>query len=231
MKKVFLTLALIATTFICQAQIFIGGNIGARFDGGHVDYSVVSPIVNEDGTQYLNRKTSFEIAPMIGYELSDNMSVGLRLGYTNVTNKSCSDDLKDNYDIKARTLHYGFAPFFRYTVFSHNNFKIFADAELPISFATEKNIIEGSNATVKANEPKQFNIGIIIVPGLMYEITENLAFVSELGLLNLGYVHQRTKVEQELAPETTMTYVQKNNQFGIGINNHVQATIGFIYTL
>lgn len=223
-------LAFVATTFICQAQLFVGGNIGVKFNGGNVDYSIVSPIVNEEGTQYLDRKTSFEIAPMVGYQLSDNMSVGLRLGYTNTTNKSCSDNFKDDYNIKSTTLHYGFAPFFRYTVFSHNNFKIFADAELPISFATEKNVVEGSNATVEVDAPKQFNIGILIVPGLMYEITENISFVSELGLLNLGYIHQRTKVSEDITPESTMTYVQKNNQFGIGINNHVQATIGFIYT-
>lgn len=64
----------------------------------------------------------------------------------------------------------------------------------------------------------------------MYELTENLSFVSELGLLNLGFIHQRTKVVEDVAPETTLSYVQKNNEYGFGINNHVQATIGFIYT-
>lgn len=67
----------------------------------------------------------------------------------------------------------------------------------------------------------------------MYEITEHLSFVSELGLLNLGWIHQRIKVTEELeeiGPQTTASYTQKNNQLGFGINNHVQATIGFIYT-
>ena len=141
-----------------------------------------------------------------------------------------ADVLVDNYDTKNIVSHFGFAPFFRYTVFSFNNLKIFADAEIPVSFATQKSIIEGNNTTLEVDEPKQFNIGLLIVPGLMYEITEHLSFVSELGLLNLGWIHQRIKVTEEIAPQTTMSYTQKNNQLGFGINNHVQATIGFIYT-
>ena len=133
-------------------------------------------------------------------------------------------------DIKNTVLHYGFAAFFRYTVFSFNNLKIFADAELPVSFATQKDVVEGNNTTVEVNAPKQFNFGVLIVPGLMYELTEHLSFVSELGLLNFGFIHQRVKVTEEADPETTLSYVQKNNEYGFGINNHVQATIGFIYT-
>lgn len=81
--------------------------------------------------------------------MSDNVSFGLRLGYTNSTTKSCSDNFKDNYDIKNTVLHYGFAPFFRYTVFSFNNLKIFADAELLVSFATQKDVVEGNTQLLK----------------------------------------------------------------------------------
>lgn len=233
MKKILFTLAFVVIALMGNAQLFIGGSLGAKYDGGHVDYSIVSPIVTENGTQFLARQRSFQFAPMIGYKMSDKISLGLRLGYTNVTTKSCSDVLVDNYDTKNIVSHFGFAPFFRYTVFSFNNLKIFADAEIPVSFATQKSIIEGNNTTLEVDEPKQFNIGLLIVPGLMYEITEHLSFVSELGLLNLGWIHQRIKVTEdleEIAPQTTMSYTQKNNQLGFGINNHVQATIGFIYT-
>ena len=230
MKKLLFTLAFVIVAIIGQAQLFIGGSIGTKFNGGNVDYTITAPNnYLEEGVQYLNRSSYFNIAPVIGYKMSDNVSFGLRLGYTNSTTKSCSDNFKENYDIKNTVLHYGFAPFFRYTVFSFNNLKIFADAELPVSFATQKNVVEGNNTTVEVKSPKQFNFGVIIVPGLMYELTEHLSFVSELGLLNLGFIHQRVKVTEEAAPETTLSYVQKNNEYGFGINNHVQATIGFIY--
>ena len=231
MKKLFLTLVFISAAFISQAQLFIGGNIGAKFTNGKSNSTIVSPDLEESSTAYLTRTNTFDFRPMVGYEMSDNVRIGLRLGYTNVSVKECSDPSKPNYDTKSVYSQFGFAPFFRYTFINVGNFRIFADAELPVSFVRGKNIYKGEDEVITTKAPKEFNIGLVVVPGLMYEISEHLAFTTELGLLNLGFIHNRVKDVQEFEEiETTATSVQKKNEFGIGINNHVQATIGFIYT-
>ncbi len=59
-----MTVALVATTMVASAQVYVGGGIGfSSADDG-----------NESSTE-------FKILPEVGYQLDDNWAIGLQLGY------------------------------------------------------------------------------------------------------------------------------------------------------
>lgn len=72
MKKLFLALSLVAATFFCQAQLFIGGDLGFGIAGGNVTGKQGS--VSE--TANLPKTTTFEIVPTIGFMFNESVGIG-----------------------------------------------------------------------------------------------------------------------------------------------------------
>ena len=71
MKKVLLTLALAAFAFTANAQWVIGGTVSANHDNFHTDKYVRGATT-----------TNITLLPKVGYQLNDNMQVGLLFGWT-----------------------------------------------------------------------------------------------------------------------------------------------------
>ena len=73
--------ALLVATVAASAQVYVGGGIGI---GSSKD-------AHAEGVD-VDAKTTFYITPEIGYNLSDNLAVGIGLGY----NHSKKGDFKTN---------------------------------------------------------------------------------------------------------------------------------------
>ncbi|MCQ2322235.1 MAG: hypothetical protein MJZ47_01290, partial [Bacteroidales bacterium] len=106
MKKVFLTLSLVAAAFFCQAQLFIGGDLGFGMTGGNVSGS----INNVTETYDLPKTTTFEIVPTIGFMFDESIGIGLDFGY-GISNFKEKDD---DYSYKESMNSWVVAPYFRW---------------------------------------------------------------------------------------------------------------------
>ena len=97
MKKVFLSLVVLASSLAASAQMYVGGEVGLWRD-------------------YDANNTSFSIAPEVGYNLSDKLAIGLSIAYDY---NYLGNDKKVNA-IKV-------APYARYTYAKFGNVNLFLD--------------------------------------------------------------------------------------------------------
>ncbi|HET8808649.1 MAG TPA: porin family protein [Flavobacteriaceae bacterium] len=136
------------------------------------------------------KTNSFEIAPRLGYFVSENIAVGIALGYQN----SKSEDALGNETEDISTLALG--AFGRYYFMPANQFSLFG--QLGVEYlSTEYNI-----ADVKVS-----GFGASLAPGISYFVSNNFALEATFGIL--GY----STVEPD-GGESTDTF-----QFGVDMND------------
>lgn len=145
-----MTLAAVAVAATMNAQVWVGGELG--FAASHVNGSD-------------NTDKTLTIAPEIGYNLSDNWSVAVALGYSYASSQAIANlgsfDNVNTYAIK---------PYARYTFVKSGNFSAFVDGG--INYATIH--VKGAD-----NNFNQF--GVSVVPGLAYAVSDKVTLVSHLG--------------------------------------------------
>lgn len=144
MKKIVLTLAAVAMAATMNAQGYIGGSFGFQ----NVSY---------DG----NSTSAFTILPEVGYNLDENLAVGVTVGYA----ESGSDDAK----VKA----FEIAPYARYTFVKAGPVNLFVDGGLGYE-----------NAKASGVSTNTFEIGI--KPGVAVNLNEKFSFVAHVGFLGWG---------------------------------------------
>lgn len=188
MKKLFITIAFVAAAFFAQAQIFVGGSLG--FD------NTKDPL---GGTA--EKITTISVIPTVGYMFADNMGVGADLGMTFEKKKDGNGDPK--------TTDFVIAPYFRYVFAEIDNFKFYGDLKLDLKFGTYKE--EDADAI------KTSTVGFGVVPGMSYDLTDNISMVATLNVLRLGYTQNKMDDEKE-------------SSFGFGVNENTPLNIGFVYT-
>lgn len=166
MKKLFLMAAMMVATVAASAQVYVGGG---------VNFSSLKPSHAKD--MKVDTRTSFGIAPEIGYKLDDKLSVGMYLGY----NHSKEGNVKtDAFDIK---------PYARYTFVKWDKVGLFAQASFKYTYkkdTDEYNDVDekGKTITVK-EEDKTTTWAVGIEPGISVDLTDKLTFISTIGWL--GY--------------------------------------------
>lgn len=188
MKKLFITIAFVAAAFFAQAQIFVGGSLG--FD------NTKDPL---DGSA--EKITTISVIPTVGYMFADNMGVGADLGMTFEKKKDGNGDPK--------TTDFVIAPYFRYVFAEIDNFKFYGDLKAEMKFGKTK--MDGSD------DYKTSTIAFGVVPGLSYDLTDNISMVATLNILRLGYEEQKDGDD-------------KQKTFGFGVNDNTPLNIGFVYT-
>lgn len=171
MKKLFLLAAIAVCSVAVNAQVWVSGNVGFNRDTK-------------------NNVTSFQVAPQVGYQLSDKWDIALELGY----NHSYNGDFKTNsFDVM---------PFVRYSFFKSGIVTLFADGM--VGFGTSKTDIDGAEAT------NDFGVGLR--PGLKVDVTEKFAFVATCGYV--GY-HQATNDGETVAENVGFNVNATNLTFGL----------------
>lgn len=146
MKKLFLSLIVAVCSLAASAQVYVGGQVGLwrNTDANH---------------------TSFNLAPELGYKLSNQWDLGLSIGFAHDYNKG----LKLN----------GFEvdPYVRYTVAKAGPVSFFLDGGF--GFATAK----AKKGDRKSDSYNMWQIGI--KPGVKVSLSKKVDFIASMGFL--GY--------------------------------------------
>lgn len=183
MKKLFLTLsAAVALTFVANAQTEKGKTIL----GGNVSYDY-SNIKDVDGNIQ-----SFSILPSVGVFVSDNVAVGLGIGYT----WNQDDDGTDKVKLGAFTA----APYARLYK-GDGDFKFFGQLSVPMAWGNSK-----ANDT-KLGSSEQY--GVELAPGFAYFPTDKIGI--EFSVRGLYY--QNTTIKPEGGGSSV------SNSFGLNANS------------
>lgn len=149
MKKFLMTVVAVAMATVASAQVYVGGSAG--FVG-----------VSHDGTT----NTNFTILPEIGYNLDDNLAVGIVVGYAQTkTSKEVTDA-----EVSVKTKQFQVSPYLRYTALKLKNVNVFVDAGL--------DYVHSDEAGAKNN-----TFGVGVKPGVAINLNDKLSFVSHFGWL------------------------------------------------
>ena len=179
-----MTLAAVAMAATMNAQGYIGGGVGF-----------------ESASQDGNSDTFFMIQPEIGYNLSDNLAVGLMIGYGENKLK-----VKDENGIKQteKTKMFTINPYVRYTFVKFDKVNLFLDGGLEYIYT-------------KQGDLKNNTFGIGIKPGVAVNLNDKLTFVSHIGYI--GYRNSKDDVDGAKALNTFGATIDASSlSFGLYYN-------------
>lgn len=163
MKKVLFTAVAVLGFSFANAQD--DSSAAGGFSQGDVFISGAVTLGSEKTDD--NKSNSFEIAPKVGYFLTENIAIGGKLGYSSYKEEDAFGDIDD---MSGLTL----GAFGRYYFTPASQFSLFA--ELGLDYST----IDNKLADVQENE-----IGFGLGAGLNYFVSSN--FSIEAGVAVLGY--------------------------------------------
>lgn len=189
MKKLILTLTILFSLMItANAQ-----DVGKMWVGGSVGLSSTK-IKGADAV------TNYRIMPEFGYMLSENMGLGIALGYSHA--QSQTEVSETTVTLKTNTFFVN--PFVRYNFLKGDIGGLFVDGG--IMYAHSK---------VKDFDTKGDMYGVGFRPGATINIAKNVTFLGKFG--NLGYNHTK-------AGET------KTDWFGFDLDlDQVELGINFVF--
>jgi hypothetical protein len=198
LKLIFAGIFLLSVTIV-NGQVFIGGNLGFSSTGGSNSVG---------GTSTDNPTTTlFTFSPMGGYFLSDKLAVG---GYINFSSKN--EKFPGNPESTLVTNTFGLQPFIRYYALRINKFSIFGQGYIGYYWSSEKSTPIDNN--VVGPTTTLFMFGII--PGISFDLTNNISLEASINLLNLSYSYYVEKVTSDGTENKT---VSSNFSFGAGVDN------------
>ena len=144
MKKLVLVIALaLMAAFGAKAQFYVGGSIHFGTD----------QTLNADG----DPAPLIQIAPEVGYWISDNLAVGGVIGFDNNMGATIVE----------------ISPYVRYSLLELGPVSLFLDGQLSFAF-------------VSAGGESNFAFaGVGVAPGIAIPVSDNLSFVGHLG--RIGY--------------------------------------------
>ncbi len=205
MKKILMTIAAAFVATAMNAQFYVGGSLGFNSGKTTNEVSVAGTTTSTD-----SKATTFTIAPEVGMMLSDNMAIGVSLGFgTGKTEPTSSTTIKSN--------EFEIAPYFRYIFAKWGDVSLFADAQFAVATGKDKTEVT-SGGTTTSTEIKNNGLSFSVAPGISYQASEKVNFVAKLGN-GLGYWHQKSE-----AGSTTV----KTNTFGFNANT-LELSFGMYY--
>ena len=168
MKKIILTAVVLFTVAFASAQDK-KESTGEGFSNGDV-FVTGSFGIDSTNDKNTNVKTNgFEFTPSVGYFFSDNVALGLRIGYSNDKTENSGTTVVDNDQLTAGVFgRYYFTPASKFSVFT----------ELGFAYVTAKDNIA---PTAKANG---FGLGLGL--GINYFVSNNWSLVANYA--GLTYV-------------------------------------------
>jgi len=213
MKKIVLITAIaVFTTVAAQAQLWISANLGFNTNSGSNKKVMGSTTTETD----LPKTSSYHFMPTIGYNLSDNICIGLGIGYNGSTNTD-----EDIYVIGDKeTIKYGgfkVMPFARYIGKINDNFGWYAQGDLGYGSGKETTSYSGGGTT-NTDDTKTSSLGFNIRPGVYYQFSDHFSMNTHYG--QLGYNSWNSKS----GDTTTVENTDKNSSFGLNLN---MSTLGF----
>ena len=174
MKKLFITLALVAFAMTANAQFVLGGHIGLAHNGSHDDnYTLGS-----------NASTDITVMPKIGYQLNDKMQLGVQLGLEYNYNRAYAGN-EDTY-LSTYGSVIRFNPYFRYNVAEWRNFTLFCEAQVSLGLHLESHTYNTVTDNTTDNNDDFTTVGLSVVPGLNYSLSEKCSLDLYINLVRLA---------------------------------------------
>lgn len=163
MKKIILMAAFAVASVAASAQVYVGGSLGFE---------------SRNAGEGKKASMAFSIAPEVGYKLSDNLAVGIQLGYSATNDKNRADVQESGIEKMAGDKGektYGIfnvAPYVRYTFAQTGAASFFVDGGVYASFLT------GGDDSYKGTV-----FGVGVRPGVKFAASEKVDVVAKLGYL------------------------------------------------
>lgn len=209
-KGLFLFFALIAMACgSAFAQLAVDGQLGFNY-----------------GSAGNESRIAFRLLPGLSYELSNDIALGGRIGFDyNATSSSLGGDSESDNGKKEKQKEkssstksdfiFHVVPYVRYFALGNDRLKLFCDAQLPLSFGSvgaSKMTAGGKTTSTDGNSV--FGVGLQLVPGLKYELTNQIALIATANVVRFGVMYNSTSVK---SGDTTVT--TSSTSFGLGINH------------
>jgi hypothetical protein len=198
MKKtvVILALAMISFANAQKGTYLVSGSIGFN-----------SQKVNSAGNH--TDQTSFSITPKIGYQFTENWTVGAQTGVSFSKNETDAGDGKYN--------SYSIGTFVRYSKPVSEIFELYADFVAGYGF-TNASSSNNNNLTADSNKSNGFGVGI--APALLLKIKNG--FGLNFGFGGLGYSSNKSTSENNsnASQKIQSFYFNFGQSFNIGISKN-----------
>ncbi|MDC3209740.1 porin family protein [Chitinophagales bacterium] len=173
MKKLqLLVVALFATTLA-----FAQPEKGNIFLNGSLNFDIGSP--SADVSNF-----NLGITPKVGYFVSDNIVVGLDLGFAMANSK----DESGPDEVKTNGLSFGGGAFARYYMMPADHFAMFFEGGLNTSFGSSS--VETAGNSVDG--PSTFALNAGITPGMSIYVSKKIALEANYGFL--GYTTSSSEI-------------------------------------
>lgn len=214
MKKIALiAIAMMAFATMANAQLYVGGTLGIVNNN--------SKEVDKDNKTELNPSvTGFSLSPEVGFFLSDNFAVGLyinsRFGFVNSRAET---------PVKVRTTSFGLSPYARWYAVKGEKLGLFLEGQLGWSLEGGKTI----SGDVTVASPKTNTFGVTIVPGISYDVTENVQLQMHINALGAQFAHSVTKDADGNKEINNNCGLTMATRFGSAQNVFDAVSVGFIY--
>lgn len=238
MKNLFLVsilaMAIGVNAQIESGKIMVGGSLGLSTSGG------ASEEINSgtSETTDLDKRFSFSIVPQAHYFLSENLSVGMGIGYsfTRYTNINYFVNGTDKFDQVIKTSLVLFLPQARYYKSLGKKFYLFGEVGIPVMIGSQSQLKwndTGDGVIEDDSVNKVSGLGFDLSLGLDYAISDHFVLEAGLGLLNMSYSNVKsTDTDKdgkngEITKETNFNFsVNTDNLLNLG-----SLTIGVKYIL
>ncbi|MBC7523176.1 MAG: porin family protein [Flavobacterium sp.] len=171
MKKIILTLGLVLAFGLANAQDKKPASTGEGFANGDV---FVTGLISYGNTNDKNTDTktdSFKLIPQVALFVSDNIAVGVRVGFTTDKTKTAGTTTVDNPGFLA-------GAFARYYFTPASKFSLFGQLGYDYMSKTDNLALPNKIKTYSNN----FGLGL----GLNYFVSSNFSIETGLALLNFG---------------------------------------------
>ncbi len=206
MKKSFLILVVLSVMACGSAfaQLAIGGQLGLRYYSGAEE----------------NSDFNFTLLPGLSYNLSDALAVGGQIGvdYSSNTGLSTTPGAGSLLPTKTKTTNSTFTfrimPYLRYFALGSDRLKLFFDAQVPVSFGSTGVAVEIDGKKTSTDGPSLFNIGLQVVPGLRYSLSDSFALLATANVARFGVMYSSRS--SKFGETTTVT---SETTMGLGVNH------------
>lgn len=198
MKKIVLTVAAVFAFGFANAQ-------EETSEGFKKGDAFISGAVGFGSTKTGDFKTSeFEIAPSAGYFVTENIAVGVSVGYLSSKIDAGTADVKNSTFSVGAFGRYYFTPASKFSIFG----------QLGVNYLSYDNEFDPETQTV--GEFKGNGFGVKVAPGVSYFLAKNFAIEASFGVLGF----ETTKPDADGA--------EKTNSFDFGLDMR-DIKLGLVY--
>ncbi|MBB6272647.1 hypothetical protein HDF26_003104 [Pedobacter cryoconitis] len=214
MKKLLTLMMLCASAMAVNAQT----EKGKYILGGTIGYSSTK----YENSQGASKQNNFDLLPSAGYFVSDNLALGLGIGYSrNVTTSTTSTTYYvspavsyANYSLKETTDYFTVSPFIRHYVNISEKFKFFSQFSVPMKWGNRKSEFITKNPALDVipnTKVKTTSVGVGLEPGFAYFPTKKIGIQLSVG--GLSYIWNKTEDKVN-----SFNNDQKDHAFNLGTN-------------